>query len=260
MYATHVSSPANQTSELTLGGTCGYTIEGKRIHLSVSEILNQRELDNLSGTLSLEVWALKQAYTGGNFSGVAMAGTQVGQLGGQHLFANLNYDLPLHAPGEGSWIVCLMLREWTDAGYLTRDFMNFAVPFVVAAEANASVKDNVIRGKFEEKAPAAPAAPARVEDVSVTVETEAPKPAKAAKAEAKAKVEVEEVEEKASVTDGKISINQADVSEIASIKGVSLKLAENIILSRPFQTLEDLLNVKGVGAKLLQKIRDFVTL
>ena len=257
MYATHISSPANQTSELTLGGTCGYTIEGKRIHLSVSEILNRRDLDNLSGTLSLEVWALKQAYTGGNFIGVAMAGTQVGQLGGQHLFANLNYDLPLHAPGEGSWVVCLMLREWTDAGYLTRDFMNFAVPFVVAAEANASVKDNVIRGKFEEKAPVAAVAPARVEDVPVTVESETTKPAKAAKAEAKV---AEKAEEKAAVTGGKISINQADVSEIASIKGVSLKLAENIILSRPFQAVEDLLNVKGVGAKLLQKIRDFVTL
>ncbi|MBK8972733.1 MAG: helix-hairpin-helix domain-containing protein [Hahellaceae bacterium] len=260
MYATHISSPANQTSELTLGGTCGYTIEGKRIHLSVSEILNRRDLDNLSGTLSLEVWALKQAYTGGNFIGVAMAGTQVGQLGGQHLFANLNYDLPLHAPGEGSWVVCLMLREWTDAGYLTRDFMNFAVPFVVAAEANASVKDNVIRGKFEEKAPAtavaAPVAAAPVEGVAVTVEIEAPKPAKTAKvAKSDAKVK-----DKASASDGKISINQADVSEIASIKGVSLKLAENIILSRPFQAVEDLLNVKGVGAKLLQKIRDFVTL
>ena len=75
----------------------------------------------------------------------------MGQLGGQHLFANLNYDLPLHCAGRGKLdrlpdVARVDRRRLPDPG-----LANFAVPFVVAAEANASVKDNVIRGKFEER-------------------------------------------------------------------------------------------------------------
>ena len=59
---------------------------------------------------------------------------------------------------------------------------------------------------------------------------------------------------------GAVSINDASVDEIASIKGVSRKVAAKIVESRPFETLEQLLKVRGVGEKLFKRIRSHVTL
>ncbi len=293
MYAIQHEFTINQAPDLALNGTCGYRIEGDRIHLQVGEILSHRDEDNLSGTLALEIWALKQPYGGEGFNGQAIAGVSVGRLSGQHLLGNLNFELPFQVPGEGSWVFTLMLREWTGNGYVTRDFMNFAIPFVAPAtplragevQSGRSVTtDNVIRGKFTEKATAVcaeaalssttnetpvndhgvPLTPPTVNndgqafvhatEKPVAVEAEAvvdSMPAKAAPSRRTGKKQNTAV---------KVSLNQADVNEIAAVKGVSAKLAENIISSRPFQRLEDLLNVKGVGAKLLQKVRDFFTL
>lgn len=59
-----------------------------------------------------------------------------------------------------------------------------------------------------------------------------------------------------------VRINQADVQEISSLPGVGPKIAARIIEYRnkngPFSKLEDIQNVKGVGKKLIEKIRPFI--
>jgi DNA uptake protein ComE-like DNA-binding protein len=42
------------------------------------------------------------------------------------------------------------------------------------------------------------------------------------------------------------------------IKGVGPVLAERIIAGRPYKTVDDLLKVKGIGSKKLEKIRLYV--
>jgi len=61
----------------------------------------------------------------------------------------------------------------------------------------------------------------------------------------------------------KININTANEAELTQLKGVGPKTAASIIKYRkeisPFKTLEDLMNVKGIGEKTFEKIKDRIT-
>lgn len=63
--------------------------------------------------------------------------------------------------------------------------------------------------------------------------------------------------------DGKVAINHATAEEIQTLNGIGPKKAETIIAYReengPFHTIEDLLNVSGIGEKTLENIRDQIT-
>jgi competence ComEA-like helix-hairpin-helix protein len=59
--------------------------------------------------------------------------------------------------------------------------------------------------------------------------------------------------------DRPIDLNTASASELQSISGIGPKLATAIIAGRPYAKVDDLLRVKGIGDKLLSKIRPFVT-
>ena len=59
----------------------------------------------------------------------------------------------------------------------------------------------------------------------------------------------------AKVEAGKVSINTASEAELAAIKGLSKTVAAAIVAARPFKQVDDLLTVKGVGTKLLDKLK-----
>lgn len=44
------------------------------------------------------------------------------------------------------------------------------------------------------------------------------------------------------------------------MKGLNLKIAEEIVRARPFASLEDLVRVRGIGAKTVARLKDLVTL
>ncbi len=62
---------------------------------------------------------------------------------------------------------------------------------------------------------------------------------------------------------GLISLNQADATSLEDLPGVGPVLAERIVAHReangPFETVEDLLEVPGIGEAKLASIRDLVT-
>ena len=62
---------------------------------------------------------------------------------------------------------------------------------------------------------------------------------------------------------GKININTAGVAELNSLSGIGPAKAQAIVDYRdqngPFQTIDDLLNVPGIGPKILESIRDQIT-
>jgi competence protein ComEA len=63
--------------------------------------------------------------------------------------------------------------------------------------------------------------------------------------------------------DGKIAINRATAAELDALPGVGPVLAERIVAHRdqhgPFATVEDLLQVSGIGEAKLASIRDLVS-
>jgi competence protein ComEA len=61
---------------------------------------------------------------------------------------------------------------------------------------------------------------------------------------------------------GKININTASKKELITLEGVGEKAADRIIEYRkdkPFEKIEDLMNVKGIGKKKYDKNKDLIT-
>lgn len=192
--------------------------------IAIGGIVNPRDAGNLSGTLALEVWALDAPYAGGSWVGTPVASLVLGVLAGGEAWRDCQYSVPAVTTNPGAALT-VMLREWTPAGYVTRDYRNL---------------------------PAAPsvAVPAKVEkkvEAKLAKEAEAPKKT-GKKADKKAEAKPE------AAKDGLVSVNQASVPELAAIKGVSKAVAEAIVAARPYAALDDVVRAKGVGPKLLEKI------
>jgi competence ComEA-like helix-hairpin-helix protein len=228
---------ATPHTDLAFGPNTSYRVGDGRIRLQISEIFNNRTLNDYSGTLAVELWALKHPYWGGGFDGFAVAGTTIGEVFGQHYLQNCQYDLIFSEPPVGTWYFTLMLREWSETGFVTRDYVNFDLPYQVNWKPTLVEKSNkVVEVDFSTAAKSA----APSEAPAARPNQKAPRPAKD---DARA-----------------LSINSAAAEDLAKIKGMSQKLANSIVKNRPFTKLEDLCKVKGIGEKLLVKLRPFIKL
>ena len=57
-----------------------------------------------------------------------------------------------------------------------------------------------------------------------------------------------------------VSINTALAEELAAVKGLNSTLAKGIVKGRPFASVNDLTQVKGLGEKILAKVRSSLKL
>ncbi len=64
--------------------------------------------------------------------------------------------------------------------------------------------------------------------------------------------------------DDMVNLNTASAEELTSLPGIGEVLAARIVAYReehgPFQTLDDLMQVSGIGSKVVEEIRDRATL
>jgi len=58
--------------------------------------------------------------------------------------------------------------------------------------------------------------------------------------------------------DGRVSLNRASRTQLRTIPGVGRVLADRIVKRRPFRSVDDLVDVAGIGAKRLEEIRPYV--
>lgn len=236
-------------------GTVGYQLRGHEVALQVAEVANPRAAGNFSGTLSLELWAQPQgsALAPESGGGICLASAQLAPIAGGQSAHELKCRAPFNEPAPGLYTLELLLREWTQAfGYLTRDRRGFALSYRVAAPEPVTpaeppavevAPEPVVEPAKTVAAPEAVAAPAKpVPDPEARARASVP-PAAASVARSRV-----------------VSIQTATVEELARVKGLNLKIAKEIVKSRPFAALEDLLRVHGVGRKTFDKIRALITL
>lgn len=61
-----------------------------------------------------------------------------------------------------------------------------------------------------------------------------------------------------------VDINHADAQDLMELPGVGAKVAERIVAYReengPFEQVEELMNVRGIGEKTFLKLKPFLTL
>lgn len=270
---------AEQFSQPCFEGPVGYNFDGQQVHLNAACVRNPREAGNLSGSLALELWALPAAYAGGAFVGHAVGSVAIGRLEGQSDFMNLNRSIDAATLPAGRWTLCLMLREWTAAGWLTRDYANFDLPYEVPAEPAVSTEAPAAPEASEVPKPVQAATPqdeARPVVAPTQKADEAVDPAKSDQSAAPApatpmapvakpvasKAAVAKPTEavKTAVVAGGVSVNRVTETQLLQVKGMTRPVAKAIIAGRPYRTLDALIEVKGVGPKLLASLRASLSL
>jgi len=215
----------------SLRGEVSVTDESEQVHVRIERIVNPRGPENLSGTLALELWALRDAYTGGPFAGVPLAGIEIGRLSGQESREHTEYRLASATAPEDHPYRALMLREWTADGYVTRDYRG------LSAQVPAASSDTADRGRADATEIKA------IETKTADEVREAAAPAQPATRSA-----------------GLVSIQHASVDELARVPGLNRKLAVEIIKARPYRALDELKRVRGIGDKTLRKLRALLAL
>jgi hypothetical protein len=192
--------------------------------IAIDRIASPRPAENLSGTLALEVWALDTPYAGGSWVGTPVASLVLGVLAGGADWHDCQYSVPAVTTNPGAALT-VMLREWTPAGYVTRDFRNLPAPAAAVVEA----------------------APPAVVPVAE------PAKAKAAK-KAVPKTGKQGAAKPLAATTGLVSVNSATAEQLAAVKGLSRSVGAAIVAARPYAKLDDLVRAKGMGPKLLEKV------
>lgn len=204
--------------------------QGRTVEVTIDGIENPRDTQNLSGSLSVELWSARESRQADAINGEWLAGINLGQLAGGQQWSQQTYsfdlsdDVPEHC--------VLLLREWTAEGFVTRDFRNLP-----AFEMPAHVLPS-------EQAAAVVAAPA--------VEA-APAPAKTTKTKSSNKADSVEA-------NSQVSINRASEDELANVKGLNAKLARLIVAGRPYLAVDELVKVRGIGERMIQKMRSLLSL
>lgn len=273
----------NSFSTLNLGGNSKYSIENDRVIIEIGEIANYMQEGLLSGTLSVELWALSEPYQGGIFSGHALAGTTIGELNSQHSLLDCRYDLLFNQPPEGTWYFTLMLREWNGFAYVTRDYVNFDLPYQQSTltASNTAKSKNVIHLAYKSaNEPHAETSEIRnktaqnpserlekqvlhtdVTDVETASSVKQPTlatPVNKTKKGKLTKVAKKVVVDKETVKFLK-AVSALNVEKLSGIKGIYASLADKIMAGQPYHDLASLMKIKGLGKKKLEAIRHSLT-
>lgn len=245
-------------------------LAGEGLCVRVPQVSNPRAAGSLSGSLEAQLWALDAPYAGEAFSGTQLAAATLGVLGGGEslegpLFALADAAVPRDAN------LVLMLREWTPLGLLTRDFRSLALPQREARECEPARSAEVQAVPTPEAAPvvavvgvkakAKAEAKAEVEVQARTQPEAAPAPVETAPAPVKASASAKTGKTRSgraarAAAPQLVSVNTAAEKELAAVKGLTNKIAAQIVAGRPFKSLDALVELKGMGPKLLERVRD----
>ncbi len=115
--------PAHQFLQPSLLDPVQFLVSQRGIEVALGGYENPRGRSNLSGSLTLELWALPEPYRGGPVTGQCIGQLLQGTLVGGEKRTDLHLRFLPWEHAESTHL-CLLLREWNGTSYLTRDFRN----------------------------------------------------------------------------------------------------------------------------------------
>jgi DNA uptake protein ComE-like DNA-binding protein len=191
----------------------------------------------------------------------------------------------LGEPPAGNWYLTLMLREWTAAStFLTRDYCTFATPYVGPARPVASAlvpeasPSPALAGGDHAPIDAVGPSPAALEATSAAKPAPAkpaPAPAKLSPAQPAAVQPSRAQVSPAQLSPAQpspsrpqedappaqlVSVRRASVEQLLTVPGLNRKLAAAVVRGRPYASLDELTRIRGIGDRLLQKLKRHLTL
>jgi competence protein ComEA len=261
-----------------LEGKVAYAVQGQEVLLEADGIVNPRLTSNLSGTLSLELWAFPES--GALPEGLRLAACQIEPIVGQSQLTAVERRVAFSEPPVGRFQIAMLLCEWTLAhGYIARDQRAFGyvyerLPPEVAGSSQARSSTTPV---------AAVTGPARAVDRLRLVPTPEPEVAAAehppsTRPEADVAASAAPTRPELAITSPTataapavaevptseprdlVSIQTSSLEELARVKGLNPKLASEIIMARPFTSLADLIRVRGIGPKTIDRLKGLVRL
>ena len=262
-----------------MSGNISFQIENDAAEVTIDTIENPRDSKNVSGTLALELWSLTNRYEGASFNGVKQGSVLLGTLLGQTSWlANVIHINLASKPIVGNHLV-LMLREWVGNGYITRDYYHLEQQeFSAPVEGNVVASEHPVMDWIEKVESVIEAVTPFVETVAHSVGSVVSALVDVAEQiieEAEREIEpepkvVEEEKEEAAKPVKKtatrklkpapepkviLSLNTITEEQLVAVKGISNAVAKAIIDGRPYARWGDVSSVKGVGGKLLIKLK-----
>ena len=252
--------------EIALAGDSSYRMLEGQVELTLGQVNNHRDVFNISGSLQVSLVGRSGDQTH------IFASVELEPIWGQYCVTQLTQLAPLSLPASGTWALSLVLSEWGASGYEACDQVFFAVPYHVEPTEKTAVYEQadskVINVDFGQGLPSEADI---ASELSLQSDVE-PNPLAVELATDEAVEEVvEEVAEAAketpaekavetAVDESLISINHASAKQLTEIKGISARVAKLIVDHRPYDSLEGLLVIKGIGAKMLAKWKAFIRL
>ena len=228
-------------------------MDGSEVVLTADGIVNPRIEGNVSGTLSLELWAFPESVA--SSEGRRLASAEIGSISGQYWLQAVERRVAFSEPPVGRHRMAMLLCEWTVAdGYVPRDRRDLASIYErPAPEPVVTSPAPVTSNVTVSKAPVA----SKVKVGSKATIASKVTAAAAAPIAAVAKLAPQAP---ASTASGLVSIQTAGVDELAKVKGLNLKIAKEIIKARPFTSVADLIRVPGISEKNIEGLKRLLTL
>ena len=250
-------------------GDVGYRVQGSEVALQADGIFNPRAEGNLSGSLSLELWAFPASEPsepsqpsqspGISLAGVRLAAAEIERVCGRFRLPSIERQVAFSEPPVGRSHLALLLREWTQSdGYVTRDRRDFGFVYERTAQAPVAASRPPSLPPGPAVVNARPAEKLRLVSPPVAVPVAVPGSSSSPAASAPAVKPTREAP--SSPAAAPVSIQTATVEELAAVKGLNAKLAKEIVKARPFASLTDLIRVRGLGEKTIVRLKGLLTL
>jgi hypothetical protein len=114
-----------RSQSIAMSGIVGYESFGNFVTLSAKRVDNFRAEGSISGSLSLQLWAIDQPYYGQGLYGYKMGEANLGTLPGGYYISDISRTVAFDEPPRGYYNMVLVIGEWNGYKYIIFDWYNF---------------------------------------------------------------------------------------------------------------------------------------